>query len=159
MVADPYQSTVFSEARLYLREDELDRALVAFSRAMVALRNAATNELERQKIGEADLRALQELRRDPGLSPTQLGQRLGVVKQSLARTIDGMVQKGLVRRAAGERDARERRLYLTENGAVVEQAVSSVVRERLASAFRQAGPEAVLATRRVLAFIADGAQG
>jgi DNA-binding MarR family transcriptional regulator len=89
----------------------------------------------------------------PGLTVTVLRARLGIVKQSLARTLDQLEGQGLLRRTRGERDARERRLFLTDAGRAAEDAISGAIRDRLAHAFRLHGPDVVMGTRRLLASV------
>jgi DNA-binding MarR family transcriptional regulator len=55
----------------------------------------------------------------------------------------------------GKSDKRERHLYLTEAGRVLEQTLSDAQRVRMRSAFRDAGPEAVAGFRTVLETMMD----
>jgi DNA-binding MarR family transcriptional regulator len=54
-----------------------------------------------------------------------------------------LVEDGLVDSRVGTRDKRERHLYLTEAGADLERQLSEAQRNRMRTAFRNAGPEAV----------------
>jgi DNA-binding MarR family transcriptional regulator len=106
-------------------------------------------------LGGAHYRAMSAIRRNPGLRIGQLQDALGVRKQSLARVLDDLDQAGLVTRAAGPRDRRERRLFLTPSGRDVEAEVSAALRERLAAVFRVCGAEAVAGARTVWAALAE----
>jgi DNA-binding MarR family transcriptional regulator len=75
---------------------------------------------------------------------------LGVTKQSLNRVLRGLVKDGLVEARVGDKDRRERHLYLTDEGALLEQTLSDAQRARMRAAFRDAGPEAVAGFRTVL---------
>lgn len=142
--------------RLYLREDELDRAIDLFGRAHRSLWQAAQERLNAHALGPAHLRALAGIRRlgEAGQGPSvgALQSHLGVRKQSLARVLDELESAGLMRRAppAGG-DRRQRLLALTSAGIEAEQAASAALRDRLAAAFRRVGPDAVAGARGLLA--------
>ena len=78
-----------------------------------------------------------------------------MTKQSLNRVLRALVEDGLVESRIGTRDKRERHLFLTEEGAALEQELSTAQRDRMRSAFRQAGPEAVAGFRQVLEAMMD----
>jgi two-component system phosphate regulon response regulator OmpR len=66
-----------------------------------------------------------------------------------------LVEDGLVESRIGNRDKRERHLYLTEAGAGLERQLSDAQRRRMRDAYRAAGPEAVAGFRRVLEAMMD----
>ena len=68
---------------------------------------------------------------------------LGVTKQSLNRVLRTLVSDGLVEARVGTRARRERHLYLTEKGAMLEAQLSDAQRMRMRQAYEQAGPQAV----------------
>jgi DNA-binding MarR family transcriptional regulator len=143
-----------SQARLYLKEDELDRAVDLFVTASRRFWRSALAPLAELGLGPAHFRALSAIRRDEGLAVGALRERLGVRKQSLARVLDELDKAGLVTRAAGAQDRRERRLLLTPAGRLAEEKVAQVLRERIAAVFRSCGAEAVSGARAVLAALA-----
>jgi DNA-binding MarR family transcriptional regulator len=72
--------------------------------------------------------ALVQLAEHPGLSIDELRRRLGLSHSTVVRLVDQLVARGLVTRAAHERDARAVRLTLTADGRV---AADDVARARL----------------------------
>jgi DNA-binding MarR family transcriptional regulator len=146
------------EARLYLREEELDRAADLVFRAARRFWRAAEGPLAHQDLGPAHYRALAAIRRDEGLPVKSLQARLGVRKQSLQRVLNELEAAGMLARARGLRDRRERLLSLTETGREAERAASAALRERLGQVFRQAGAEAVAGARIVLAALAESGE-
>ncbi len=62
----------------------------------------------------------------------------------------GLVKDGLVEARVGDKDRRERHLYLTDEGALLEQTLSDAQRARMRAAFRDAAPAAVAGFRTVL---------
>lgn len=147
------------EGRLYLVEDELDRAVALLFLAVRRFYAAAEGPLAIHGLGDAHYRALAAIRRDEGLSVRALMAELGVVKQSLARVLSELEAAGFIVRAPGLKDRRERRLLLTEAGRDAERAVSAALRERISVVFRAAGMDAVMGARTVLAALADSPQG
>ena len=143
-----------SEGRLYLREDELDRAVDLVFAATRRFWKAAEEALAEHQLGPAHYRALAAIRREEGLAVSDLQTRLGVRKQSLARVLCEMEKAGLVRREPGQADRRQRLLVLTESGRAAERAASAALRARLAHVFRVAGADAVAGARAVLAALA-----
>ncbi|KAF0183732.1 MAG: MarR family transcriptional regulator [Hyphomonadaceae bacterium] len=143
------------EGRLYLREDELDRAAELVFRAARQFWRAAEGPLADQELGPAHYRALAAVRREEGLSVKTLQIRLGVRKQSLQRVLNELEAAHMLARAPGQRDRRERLVTLTEAGREAERAASAALRERLAQVFRLAGADAVAGARAVLAALAE----
>lgn len=143
------------EGRLYLREDELDRAVEMVFRAARQFWRAAEGPLSELDLGPAHYRALAAVRREEGLAVKTLQARLGVRKQSLQRVLNELEAAGLLARAPGVKDKRERLVRLTDAGRDAERAASAALRERLGQVFRLAGADAVAGARAVLAALAE----
>jgi DNA-binding MarR family transcriptional regulator len=135
---------------LFLREEELRQAqdMIFFAnRDLVATADAMLAELG---FGRAHHRALHFIGRNPNLPVGDLLHILGITKQSLARVLGPLVQKGFVAQTPGRHDRRQRLLALTPEGAALERRLFDLQRERLTAAFREAGGGAVEGFRRVL---------
>lgn len=143
-----------AEGRLYLKEDELDRAVDLVFAATRRFWRAAEDALEAHDLGPAHYRALAAIRRDEGLPVSRLMAQLGVKKQSLARVLADLEREGLIRRDPGRDDRRQRLVHLTQAGRDAERAASAALRERLGQVFRAAGADAVAGARAVLAALA-----
>lgn len=63
--------------------------------------------------------ALYHVNANPGISPSQLSQRMLCDKSNISRLIKGLAQEGLICRRAHESDGRTYRLYLTQQGMAV----------------------------------------
>ena len=111
--------------------------------------------LKERGYGRAHHRALHFIGRRPGISVAGLLDILGITKQSLARVLRPLMEDGLVDSVQGEADRRQRLLTLSEEGRAFENALAEAQRERLARAFREAGPEAVAGFRAVMALMID----
>jgi DNA-binding MarR family transcriptional regulator len=152
------QSTAASgaDARLFLREEELDRAADLILASAKAFFRAAEQPLSRWSLGPAHYRALAAIRREPNLTVSVLMTRLGVRKQSLARVLNELEKAALIVRAPSPADRRARLLTLTEAGITAEREASAALRERLAQVFRATGADAVLGARSVLTALIQG---
>jgi len=135
---------------LFLREEEFriaqDKLFFAF-RDLNAAPDAILHELG---FGRAHHRALHWIGRMPGLKVGDLLLLLGITKQSLARVLGPLIREGYVEQGKGKVDRRQRLLSLTEKGTELERRLFEAMRERLASAYREAGGTAVEGFRKVL---------
>lgn len=145
-----------AEARLFLREDELDAALELFVLAEAALAAAAEAALEGEpnRLGRGHWRAAFLLKRRPGLGVQELARLTGLSKQGASRVLRDLEAVGYVEKSAAEMDARRRPAQLTVEGAAFEARVSERLRALLARAYRTGGLDAVAGARRILAALA-----
>jgi DNA-binding MarR family transcriptional regulator len=140
---------------LFLREDELRLAqdLLFFAyRDFTAGADALLEELD---LGRAHHRALHYIGRNPGIPVSDLLAILRITKQSLARVLTALVEKGYVAQTPGRADRRQRLLSLTEQGEALERRLFERQKERLTMAYREAGGAAVEGFRRVMRGIMD----
>ncbi len=152
--AHPPSGAAAAEYRLYLKEEELDRAVDLVFAAARAFWRSASGPLAERELGPAHYRALAAARRLDAQPVSVLQARLGVRKQSLARVLAELEEAGLIIRAPAMQDRRQRLVSLTEAGREAEQAATAALRERLAAVFRAAGAEAVAGARLVWAGLA-----
>lgn len=117
--------------------------------------NVADKVLEELGFGRAHHRALHFIGRNPGVTVSDLLAILRITKQSLARVLNALVDQGYVGQAPGFEDRRLRLLTLTEKGQALEQRLFDAQRERLAQAYRTAGPQAVQGFRTLMRAIMD----
>jgi DNA-binding MarR family transcriptional regulator len=117
--------------------------------------NVADEVLEELGLGRAHHRALHFIGRNPGITVSGLLAILRITKQSLARVLNALVDEGFVSQAAGFEDRRLRLLTLTEKGQVLEKRLFDAQRDRVAQAYREAGPQAVQGFRKVMRAITD----
>ena len=101
-------------------------------------------------MGRAHHRVVHFVGRNPGVTVGDLLAILKITKQSLARVLGQLVREGYIVQRPGSLDRRERRLHLTAAGQVLERRLSEPQRQRVAAAYRAAGPAGVEGFRRVL---------
>jgi len=149
------QGPLGGESLLFLTDDQLRKGIEAMFFAYRGFTADPDRILIAKGYGRAHHRALHFVHRAPGTTVNNLLSILGVTKQSLNRVLRTLVEDGLVEARVGERDRRERHLFLTEAGKTLELELSTAQRERMRAAYKSAGPEAVQGFRRVLEAMMD----
>jgi DNA-binding MarR family transcriptional regulator len=117
--------------------------------------NAADVILAELGLGRAHHRAMHFIGRNPGLTVSDLLVILRITKQSLARVLSDLMDRGYVAQAPGRSDRRQRLLSLTPSGATLERRLFESQRTCLVPAFQAAGEQAVEGFTRVLRGIMD----
>lgn len=140
---------------LFLTDEQLRRGIEAMFFAYKGFTADPDLILDDRGYGRAHHRAVHFISRTPGTTVNNLLSILGVTKQSLNRVLRTLVEDGLVEARVGTRDKRERHLHLTPDGVTLERALSEAQRNRMRTAFRNAGPEAVSGFRAVLEEMMD----
>lgn len=140
---------------LFLREEEIRGAQDLLFFAYRDFTGAADAMLDELGLGRAHHRALHFIGRNAGITVSDLLAILRITKQSLARVLGELVERGLVAQAQGQADRRQRLLTLTPEGEALERRLFERQRERLVAAYREAGAAQVDGFRRVLRGIMD----
>lgn len=152
------ENTSGGESLLFLTDENLRKGIEAMFFAYRGFTSDPDRILDGLDYGRAHHRAVHFINRSPGLSVGNLLDILGVTKQSLNRVLRSLFEDGLVEARVGKTDRRERRLFLTEKGAVLERNLSDAQRARMRAAYRAAGPAAVAGFRTVLEAMMDPEQ-
>jgi DNA-binding MarR family transcriptional regulator len=142
---------------LFLREEELRLAQDLLFFAYRDFTNAADVVLEELGFGRAHHRVLHFVGRSPGMTVSDLLGILRITKQSLSRVLSVLLAQGYIAQTTGRADRRQRLLTLTPIGHALERRLYERQRERLASAYREAGGAAVDGFRKVMRGIMDDA--
>ena len=140
---------------LYLREEELRQGIELLFYAYRDFTAEPDAILAKYKFGRAHHRAIYFVGRYPGTTVSELLGILRITKQSLSRVLGQLVREGFVEQRQGMRDRRQRLLHLTEKGVALESQLTATQRELMASAYREAGADAVEGYRKVLAGLID----
>lgn len=154
--ARPHESPAGANL-LFLREEEIRLAQDLMFFAYRDFTQAADAVLVTLDLGRAHHRALHFVGRNPGIAVTELLTILGITKQSLARVLGVLVERGYVTQSRGRTDRRQRLLSLTPEGEALERQVFERQREVLTAAFRDTfrdmGAPSVEGFRRILSRI------
>lgn len=111
--------------------------------------------LEKHGFGRAHHRVLHFVNRHEGLTVAELLEILEITKQSLARVLKDLVSGGFVEQRAGTEDRRQRRLYLTQQGRALAEALVGMQGRRIARAIAKADPASRPLIARFLAELID----
>lgn len=106
--------------------------------------------LEEYGFGRAHHRVLHFVHRNPGLRVADLLDILKITKQSLARVLKQLIDKGFIMQRAGNDDRRERRLFVTAKGGRLAEKLSAQQIQHIEAALAKAGPGAAEFARRFL---------
>ena len=101
-------------------------------------------------FGRAHHRVLHFVTWRPGLRVADLLEILNITKQSLARVLKQLVDRGFIMQEAGEADRRERRLFPTAQGRKLAEQLRALQTGRIATALEDIEPEARPAALRFL---------
>ncbi len=143
------------ESLLFLTDEQLRQGIEAMFFAYRGFTEDPDRILADMAYGRAHHRAIHFINRAPGTTVNNLLILLGVTKQSLNRVLRTLINDGLVESRVGTADKRERHLFLTEDGEILERKLSDAQRTRMRAAYRNAGPEAVVGFRQVLEAMMD----
>ncbi|MCB2013517.1 MAG: MarR family transcriptional regulator [Sphingobium sp.] len=135
---------------LFLREDEVRRGIELLYFGYSHMTRSIDEGLSAQGLGRAHHRALYFIARQPGLMIGDLLALLAITKQSLGRVLNELIERGLVDTRRGELDRRQKLLYLTEQGQAMEAELFDALREKMATAYVQAGQGSVTGFWQVL---------
>ena len=138
------------QPNLYLREEELRRGIELLYFAYRDFTNDPDEILAQTGLGRAHHRVLYFVRRNPDTTVSGLLKLLRITKQSLSRVLNQLVEEGYIEQKQGTTDRRQRLLALTDKGEAFEKELFSTQRQRVAQAYRTAGPEAVAGFWEVL---------
>ena len=139
-----------SDNLLFLTDEQLLNGIELMYFAYKGFTSDPDEILKEMGYGRAHHRAIHFINRNPGLRVNDLLDILSITKQSLNRVLRQMIQDDLVENKIGDKDRRERHLYLTPLGQALEQKLSEAQRKRMRAAYKNAGPQAVLGFRAVL---------
>lgn len=126
-----------------LREPVIDDGLLGLVELLFFAYRDFTGEadavLQEFGFGRAHHRVLHFVNRRPGLRVADLLDILRITKQSLARVLKQLVDRGFIAQAAGPNDRRERRLYLTTSGKALALKLAQLQMAQIEAAVRAAG--------------------
>jgi len=143
------------QSLLFLTDENLRMGIEAMFFAYRGFTADPDRILEGKDYGRAHHRALHFIHRSRGTTVNNLLAILGVTKQSLNRVLRTLIGDGLVESRVGREDKRQRHLFLTDVGRMLERELSDAQRDRMRAAYRATGPVAVAGFRQVLEAMMD----
>lgn len=113
--------------------------------------------LAKLDFGRAHHRVLHFVNRSPGMKVADLLQILRITKQSLGRVLKQLIDQGYIVQKEGERDRRQRLLYVTDRGEALAMRLANLQTSRINRALAELGPGAHAAARAFLTAMIEGA--
>lgn len=144
------------DARLFLREEQLEAFIELFVLAEAALWSTAEAALEDHPsgLGRGHYRAALLLKRRAGVGVQELAHLTGLSKQGASRVLADLEKAGFVAKAPAKGDGRRKPAQLTPEGLAFEAKVSERLRSQLARAYRAGGLDNVTGARHILEAVA-----
>jgi DNA-binding MarR family transcriptional regulator len=139
-----------ADGRLYLRDQDLNEGAAVIRAAARKLSQLVESVGAAANLSAPELDVLQEIFDQGPLDVGELRTRLGAPKQSLARNLNQLEARNLVKRETDPEDRRRRLVKLTSEGLTFTREATERRRTALRQAFLSAGPDAVTGARRVL---------
>ncbi len=106
-------------------------------------------------FGRAHHRVVHFVGRNPGIRVAELLDILRITKQSLGRVLRELIETGFIEQREGDRDRRQRLLYLTEAGAGLHRRLIAPQITRVGAAIERAGAAGAQGYRDVLFNLID----
>ena len=135
---------------LYLKDDQLKDLI---EKLYVSYRETFSDSkkiLDKYSIGLAHQKVIHLLSMYQGISISELLKKLKITKQSLNRVIQDLIKKNLISLEKGEKDGREKKIYLTKKGIEFGNSLFSSQKGRILNAFKKSSPDEVLYFKNVL---------
>jgi DNA-binding MarR family transcriptional regulator len=139
-----------ADGRLYLRDQDLNEGAAVIRAAARKLSQLVESVGAASNLSAPELDVLQEIFDQGPLDVGELRTRLGAPKQSLARNLNQLEARSLVKRETDPDDRRRRLVKLTPEGLAFTRDATERRRTALRQAFLSAGPDAVTGARRML---------
>lgn len=135
---------------------ELSRSVIRRLRMIVRALQGHSHAVEKAcGISAAQLWALWELERAPGLKVSDLAKRLSIQASTASNLLDKLEQRGLVERQRRERDQRVVRIFLTAAGKALLTRAPAAPQGELNRALERMNPDQIRVLDHVLAELAS----
>ena len=135
---------------LYLKDDQLKDLIEKLFLGYRETFSDSKKILEKYSIGIAHQKVIHLLSMYRGISISELLGKLKVTKQSLNRVLQDLIQKDIITQAKAEKDKREKKIFLTENGKELSLSLFNSQKLRVLNAFKKSSPDEVLYFKNVL---------
>lgn len=146
----PANAAASADGRLYLRDQDLNEGAALIRAAARRLASVVETAGAAANLSPPEMEILQEIFDRGPMDVGDLRARLAAPKQSLARNLNQLETRALVKRETDPRDRRRRLVSLTTEGLSFTSEATERRRTALRQAFAASGPDAVGGARRVL---------
>ncbi len=135
---------------LYLKEKNLKDVIELLLRAYVSSFSDSEKNLKRVSLGKSHQRLIILIDNYPGIRVVEILNILRITKQSLNRVLQELIKKDLIIQKQGEKDGREKQIYLSKKGVELSNSIFNSQKIRILNAFKKSSPDEVLYFKNVL---------
>jgi DNA-binding MarR family transcriptional regulator len=141
---------------LYLKDEQIKDFIQLLFYAYRETFSDPKEILAKNSFGQAHLRALNLIERNPGTSLGELMYQLKITKQSLNRVLRNLLDSKMIKQVKDEEDTRRKNLFLDKDGKVFFDRIYDTQKKRIVNALKNSEPESVVKFKEVLNKIVDG---
>ena len=141
---------------LYLKDEQIKDFIQLLFYAYRETFSDPKKILAKNSFGQAHLRALNLIERNPGTSLGELMYQLKITKQSLNRVLRDLLEAKMIKQIKDEEDTRRKNLFLDKDGKVFFDRIYDTQKKRIVNALKNSEPESVIKFKEVLNKIING---
>ena len=141
---------------LYLKDEQIKDFIQLLFYAYRETFSDPKKLLDENSYGQAHLRALNLIERNPGTNLGELMFLLKVTKQSLNRVLRDLINSKMIKQVKDENDTRKKQLYLDKEGKIFFDKVYDSQKKRIFNALKNSEPDSVIRFKEVLSKIING---
>jgi len=141
---------------LYLKDEQIKDFIQLLFYAYRETFSDPKKILSENSFGQAHLRALNLIERNPGTSLGELMFQLKITKQSLNRVLRDLIESKMIKQIKDEEDTRRKNLFLDKEGKIFFDEIYETQKKRIFNALRNSEPDAVVKFKEVLNKIING---
>jgi len=135
---------------LYLKDDQIKDFIELIFYAYKKTSLDPIIILKKYSFGAAHHRAMLLIERHEGISVSELLARLKVTKQSINRVLRDLTKNKIIIQKKGDRDGRQRLIFLNDNGKKLFNEIFSYQKKRIYNALKNSESDSVLKFKNVL---------
>ena len=141
---------------LYLKDEQIKDFIQLLSYVYRETFADPQQILAKRYFGQAHLRSLNLIERNPGISFGELMFKLKVTKQSLNRVLRDLIKSKMIKQIKDENDTRKKNLFLGKEGKIFFDTVYNSQKKRIFNALKKSNSDSVIKFKEVLKRIIDG---
>ena len=141
---------------LYLKDEQIKDFIQLLFYAYRETFSDPKKLLDENSYGQAHLRALNLIERNPGTNLGELMFLLKVTKQSLNRVLRDLINSKMIKQIKDGEDTRRKNLFLDKEGQIFFNKIYETQKRRIFHALKNSEPDSVLKFKEVLNKIING---
>jgi len=135
---------------LYLKDEQIKDFIQLLFYAYRETFSDPKKLLNENSYGQAHLRALNLIERNPGINLGELMFLLKVTKQSLNRVLRDLINSKMIKQIKDGEDTRRKNLFLDREGQILFNKIYETQKKRIFHALKNSEPDSVVKFKEVL---------